>query len=209
MPVTFPFSCWVGLQDSGAGFEVTGGGYARQPATLELLPDGVTGANAATIVWPQATALWGTVDIVSLFDAAGDWLGSLPAQAAVTVNQFDRVEIPPTGLQIILLTTPIIVPTGFGTFAFGIGNYGTTPEQLVSPGYSTGSPYGIGPYGAGAYERTDQGVLLIKTWDPTWLCNGEPGDWTPATVEDDAWAPVELCDGEPADWAPHGPYEIA
>lgn len=166
MALAFPLSCWVALS-KGDGEVVGGGGYTRQPVTFELEAGGVTGANPATIGWQQATTTWGTVDTIDLFDAAtqGNWLGSVPVITALTVNQYDRVEIPPAGLQILILATPTTVPTGFGTFAFGTGNYGTTQEQITGTG---------------------QNVLLLKTWDP-----------------------VALCNGEPADWSPHGPYEMA
>jgi len=182
MALTFPLACWVGLR--GLNQDVGGAGYARQPTTLVYEADGRTLANQATIGWPLALSDWGPVDLVTLWDdaVAGNRLASLPPVSLIMVNQWDRVEIPPAGLQCV--NSPRLA-SGFGTFTFGVERYGTTSNLLSVPGSGIGNAYGAGPYGYGAYERTDQGVLLLKTF-----------------------APTQLCGGEPADWAPHGPYEI-
>ena len=49
--------------------EVTGGSYARQLAGLSVASGGAS-SNAADIVFPTATADWGTVHLVALMDAA-------------------------------------------------------------------------------------------------------------------------------------------
>ena len=55
--------------DADTGTEVSGGGYARQSAGLSVPSDGVS-SNASDIVFPTATADWGTVTHLGLRDAA-------------------------------------------------------------------------------------------------------------------------------------------
>jgi len=54
--------------DADTGTEVTGGSYARQLAGLSAASGGAS-SNAADIVFPTATADWGTVTHVGLRDA--------------------------------------------------------------------------------------------------------------------------------------------
>jgi hypothetical protein len=57
----------------GGGTEVSGGGYARQPVTFGAPGPGVNGhrvANSAEVLFPEATANWGVVTHVAIFDAA-------------------------------------------------------------------------------------------------------------------------------------------
>ncbi|MET3699514.1 hypothetical protein SAMN05877753_111152 [Bacillus oleivorans] len=54
--------------DADTGTEVTGGGYARQPATFTAPSNGVTSLSA-NVSFPQATANWGTVTHVGVRDA--------------------------------------------------------------------------------------------------------------------------------------------
>src|SRR5690349_18898367 len=76
---TRPATVYVALfttapSDAGGGVEVTGGSYARVAVTNNAtnFPGASGGAkqNANTITWPTATALWGTVVAVGIFDAA-------------------------------------------------------------------------------------------------------------------------------------------
>ena len=55
--------------DADTGTEVSGGGYARQLAGLSAPSDGVS-SNASDIIFPTATADWGTVTHLGLRDAA-------------------------------------------------------------------------------------------------------------------------------------------
>ncbi len=66
-------SCYVALfttppADDGSGTEVTGGSYARQSVGLSPASDG-TSSNAGGIIFPNATAGWGTVTHFALYDA--------------------------------------------------------------------------------------------------------------------------------------------
>lgn len=70
---TSPSTVYVGLfttdpTDAGTGTEVSGGSYARQSATFAAPASGVS-ATSAYVQFPQATASWGTITHVGIFDA--------------------------------------------------------------------------------------------------------------------------------------------
>lgn len=97
--LTSPTNVYVGLftsapTDSGGGTEVSGGGYARKAATFSAASGGAT-SNSADIAWDAATADWGTVTAVALFDASTTgnmlWHGSLTASK--TINKDDDFTI--------------------------------------------------------------------------------------------------------------------
>ncbi len=57
--------------DAGTGTEVTGGAYARQKITFGAASSpGGTASTTADIAFPVATANWGTVTHVGIYDAA-------------------------------------------------------------------------------------------------------------------------------------------
>jgi len=64
----------VAPTDAGGGTEVSGGGYARVAVTNNTtnFPAASNGtkSNGSTITFPTATADWGTVVAVGIFDAA-------------------------------------------------------------------------------------------------------------------------------------------
>jgi hypothetical protein len=72
--------------DAGGGTEVSGGSYARQSATFSAASAGSI-SNSADITFPQATADWGTIVAVGLFDTstAGNllWYGNLTTSQTV------------------------------------------------------------------------------------------------------------------------------
>lgn len=78
--------------DAGAGTEVTGGGYARQPITFTAPTDGVS-ANSADISFTNMPA--GTVTHIAIMDAAtaGNMLFHGPLAAGKTVNTGDTLTI--------------------------------------------------------------------------------------------------------------------
>jgi hypothetical protein len=89
--------------DSGGGTEVSGGSYARQSATFNAASGGSI-TNSADITFPQATANWGTIVSVGLFDAstAGNllWYGDLTQSK--TVNNGDIFKISAGNLTVSL-----------------------------------------------------------------------------------------------------------
>jgi hypothetical protein len=89
--------------DAGGGTEVSGGSYARQPVTFSAASGGSI-INSADITFPQATADWGTIVAVGLFDAstAGNllWYGNLTTSK--TVNSGDIFTISAGNLTVSL-----------------------------------------------------------------------------------------------------------
>ncbi len=85
LPANAPAQVYVALfltnpGETGAGTEVTGGGYARQPVTFSAPAETSAGvqsiSNIASIVFPTASAAWGTITYVALMDSisAGNML---------------------------------------------------------------------------------------------------------------------------------------
>lgn len=71
--------------DTGGGTEVSGGSYARELAGLSApSPSGVT-TNASDITFTTATAGWGTITHVGIFDAISS--GNLLMWSAVDVQK--------------------------------------------------------------------------------------------------------------------------
>lgn len=84
-------------------YEVSGGGYARQPATFDAPTDGVT-QNTYDIEFPQATADWGTITHVLIMDAqtGGNPLFYKALNNAKTITVDDIFKIPAGNLTIQL-----------------------------------------------------------------------------------------------------------
>jgi len=96
---TPPATVYVGLftaapSDAGGGTEVSGGSYARQAAGLSAASGGAS-SNSADITFPQATADWGTVTHLALFDAltAGNMLMWTPLDASKEINNGDTFKL--------------------------------------------------------------------------------------------------------------------
>ncbi len=58
----------VAPTDSGGGTEVSGGSYARQAVTFAA-PSGGVVANSGSVTFPVASAPWGTIVDMAIFDA--------------------------------------------------------------------------------------------------------------------------------------------
>lgn len=92
--------------DAGGGTEVSGGGYARTAVTFGAAsgtaPTQIS--NSANVDFPQATANWGTVVAVGIFDAstAGNLLawGDLTTSKAINSGDIARFS---TGSLVIQL----------------------------------------------------------------------------------------------------------
>jgi|TARA_B100001094_G_scaffold330061_1_gene394345 hypothetical protein len=76
----------VAPSDTGGGTEVSGGAYARQTATFNVSGTNPTEAsNVASVEYPTATASYGTVLAVGVFDASSG--GNLLAYSTLTTNK--------------------------------------------------------------------------------------------------------------------------
>lgn len=100
--------CYVALftvnpSDAGGGTEVTGGAYVRQAATWGAATGGSI-SNNADITFPVASASWGTVSAVGIFNQASAgqmlWWGTL--SASKTIAQNDQFKIASNNLTITL-----------------------------------------------------------------------------------------------------------
>jgi hypothetical protein len=160
--VTPPYACWIGLTVGNT--EIVGAGYARQPATLVYCADGTTVANNATIEWPEATADWGAIQYVQIWDAAsaGNLLITLSPEVPVTVLQYDTARIQDAGIPTVVQSTP---PRGFGRNLFGTGPYSTNRQFGPLGTLGEDSPFGLHGYGIGPYGVQPRGVLLDITFD--------------------------------------------
>lgn len=86
---TAPSAVYVGLftsdpTDAGTGTEVSGGSYARQEATFGAASGG-SASTSATVTFPAATANWGTITHIGIYDASSS--GNLLYHGAVTTSK--------------------------------------------------------------------------------------------------------------------------
>jgi|TARA_R100000479_G_C6326732_1_gene179865 hypothetical protein len=88
---TAPSTLYVALftvapSDTGGGTEVSGGGYTRKTAAFTVSgTNPTTASNTAAIEYPTATANYGTVVAVGVFDAASS--GNLLAYANLSTSK--------------------------------------------------------------------------------------------------------------------------
>jgi len=89
---TKPTNWYVGLltatpSDSAVGTEVTGGSYARQVCAFTVTGTGTAqAANTSAITFPTATADWGIVGWVGIYDALAS--GNLVAYQNLQKSDF-------------------------------------------------------------------------------------------------------------------------
>lgn len=92
--------------DAGGGTEVSGGGYSRAEVANDVThwPPASNGAkaNGAEIVFPEATASWGTVVAMGVFDAAvgGNLLYWADLQASKAIEAGDTARFPAGSITI-------------------------------------------------------------------------------------------------------------
>lgn len=105
---TKPTAVYLGLftaapGEGGGGTEVSGGGYARQAVTFAAASGGTT-SNSADITFPTATANWGTITHVALFDAStgGNMLYYGALTSSVVINSGQQFVILAGDLDITL-----------------------------------------------------------------------------------------------------------
>jgi hypothetical protein len=92
---TSPATVYLGLftsdpTDAGTGTEITGGSYARQSIIFASPSNGVT-SNSAQITFPTATADWGTVGWIGIYDSltSGNLLYHSPLTTSKTIANGD------------------------------------------------------------------------------------------------------------------------
>lgn len=89
--------------DAGTGTEVSGGSYARTAATFGAPSNGVS-VTSADITFPTATASWGTVGWIGIYDAstAGNLLYHTPLDVSKTIDSGDIFKITAGNLSVTL-----------------------------------------------------------------------------------------------------------
>jgi hypothetical protein len=104
---TRPTGWYIGLftaapGEAGGGTEVSGGSYVRMAVTLSVSGD--TATNSAAVEWPTASASWGTVTHIAIFDAltTGNMLSYATLTASKTIASGDVLRIPASSLTITL-----------------------------------------------------------------------------------------------------------
>jgi len=105
--VTRPTAWYIGLfttdpTDAGTGTEVSGGSYVREAATFSVTGD--TATTTAAVEWPVATADWGTITHIGVYDAstAGNLIAYAALTASKTINTDDVFRIPAGDLDITI-----------------------------------------------------------------------------------------------------------
>lgn len=105
--VTRPTAWFVALftaapGEPGGGTEVSGGGYVRRAAAFSV--SGNTATNSGALEYPTATASYGTVTHIGVFDASSG--GNLIAYAALTASKAidtgDVLRLPAGDLDVTL-----------------------------------------------------------------------------------------------------------
>lgn len=104
---TSPAAVYVGLftaapGEAGGGTEVSGGSYVRRSASFSV--SGNLATTSAAIEFPTATANWGTVTHIGIFDAssAGNMLAYATLTASKTIDSGDVFRIPAGDIDITL-----------------------------------------------------------------------------------------------------------
>jgi hypothetical protein len=107
-PYTSPATVYVGLftsdpTDAGIGTEVSGGAYTRQAVTFGAPTDGQV-SNSNEVLYPIATANWGTITHIGLYDAltGGNLLYYGPLEFQKTIDNSSQFKIPPNYLIVRL-----------------------------------------------------------------------------------------------------------
>ena len=105
---TAPAAVYVSLHtadptDASSGTEVSGGSYARQAATFGAPSNGAS-TTTADITYPQATASYGTVTHIGIFDAltTGNLLYHSPLNTSKTIDTGDIFKITSGSLTVTL-----------------------------------------------------------------------------------------------------------
>jgi hypothetical protein len=89
--------------DAGSGTEVSGGSYARAAVTFGAPSNGVS-TNSADVTFATATASWGTVGWIGIYDAltTGNLLYHTPLDTSKTIDSGDIFKISTGNLSVTL-----------------------------------------------------------------------------------------------------------
>ena len=105
---TSPTTSYVGLftaapTDTLSGTEVSGGSYARQVLSVTTASEGIV-TSSADVNFPQATASWGTISHVGIFDAltSGNLLMYTALTTSKTIDDGDILKISTNNLTVTL-----------------------------------------------------------------------------------------------------------
>jgi hypothetical protein len=105
---TSPATVYVSLHtadptDAGTGTEVSGGSYARTAATFAAPSNGAS-STSADVTFPQATASWGTVTHIGIWDAStsGNMYYHTALDASKTIDTADIFKIASGNLTVTL-----------------------------------------------------------------------------------------------------------
>ena len=104
---TAPSQHYLGLftaapGEAGGGTELSGSAYARQ--TVDFATSGATTSNDAAVEFPTATASFGTVTHVAVFDAAtsGNMMAYATLASSKAIDTGDVFRVPTGDLDITL-----------------------------------------------------------------------------------------------------------
>jgi|SRR5688572_2630497 len=91
----------VAPTDAGGGTEVAGGAYTRQTLGFSA-PSANQVTNSADVLFPIATASWGTVVHFGIFDApsGGNMLYHTPLTAPRAIGSGDQLRVPTAQLLV-------------------------------------------------------------------------------------------------------------
>jgi hypothetical protein len=105
---TSPAAVYISLHtadptDAGSGTEVSGGSYIRQAATFGAPSNGVS-TTTADITFPQATANWGTIGWIGIWDAqtTGNLLYHTALDTSKAIDNGDIFKIASGSLTVTL-----------------------------------------------------------------------------------------------------------
>jgi hypothetical protein len=105
--VTRPTAWYLGLftsapGEAGGGTEVSGGSYVREAVTFTV--SGNLATNSGAIEWPTATASWGTITHIAVYDAetGGNQIAYAALSIAKAIASGDVLRIPDGDLDVTL-----------------------------------------------------------------------------------------------------------
>lgn len=108
-PTTLYFSLFktTPADDGTGGTEVSGSGYARVAVAVHVDSWNIANGeakNASPLVWPSATADWGTVLSIGIHTAStgGTFLAVIPLATGVNIDQFNQFRVETDGLTLWL-----------------------------------------------------------------------------------------------------------